>query len=72
MLPETTSHSHPHEHFKENGNTLPHVNLATTVDRPPSTAGLYTSNVKDPAEIKSPQLTRGENVALANAAAGAR
>ncbi|RPD66883.1 polymerase [Lentinus tigrinus ALCF2SS1-7] len=72
MLPETTPHTHSHEHFKENGNTLPHVNIATTVDRPPSTAGLYTSNVKDPAEIKSPQLSRGENVTLANAAPGAR
>ncbi len=71
MLPETTT-THPHEHFKENGNTLPHVNMVTTVDRPPSTAGLYTSNVKDPAEIKSPQLSRSENVALTTVAPSAR
>ncbi|TFK94256.1 polymerase [Polyporus arcularius HHB13444] len=72
MLPETTTTTHPHEHFKENGNTLPHVNMVTTVDRPPSTAGLYTSNVKDPAEIKSPQLSRSENVALTTVAPSAR
>ena len=39
------------------------VQGATEVTSPSN--GLYTSNVKDPSEIKSPQLPFGENVAVA-------
>ena len=35
----------------------------------PQSNGLYTSNVKDPSEIKSPQLPFGENVAVATGVA---
>ena len=68
--PETTTINLPHEVLKnsENGAVLPHVSMATTVDRPTPTAGLYTSNVKDPGSIKSPQLPVGENVAVATGA----
>ncbi|KAH8096719.1 polymerase [Cristinia sonorae] len=40
----------------------------TTVEVPPPNAGLYTSNVKDPSQIKSPHLPFGENVAVATSA----
>lgn len=74
MVPETSTADFPHEALKsvENGVTLPHVNTARTVERPSSNTGLYTSNVKDPGEIKSPRLPLGENVAVATAAAGGR
>lgn len=75
MLPETSTHIVvPHEVFKrsDNGVALPHVSVTTPVERPSSTVGLYTSQVKDPAEIKSPQLPLGENVAVATTTTGAR
>ncbi|TCD67511.1 polynucleotide adenylyltransferase [Steccherinum ochraceum] len=40
-----------------------------SVEAPPSNGGLYTNNVKDPSQIKSPQLPFGENVAVATSAA---
>jgi poly(A) polymerase len=36
-----------------------------------NTAGIYTSAVKDPSEIRSPQLPLGENVAIATNSAAA-
>ncbi|OCH94279.1 poly-A polymerase [Obba rivulosa] len=40
----------------------------TTLTAAPSSNGIYTSNVKDPSQIKSPQLPFGENVAVATSA----
>ncbi|KAI0353126.1 poly-A polymerase [Trametes cingulata] len=69
-ITENSAAALPHEALKdaENGiNSLPHINTATTVERPPSSAGVYKSAVKEPSQIKSPQLPRGENVAVATA-----
>jgi len=41
----------------------------TNVEVPPPGTGVYTTNVKDPSQIKSPQLPFGENVAVATGAA---
>ncbi|THH28420.1 hypothetical protein EUX98_g5765 [Antrodiella citrinella] len=41
----------------------------TNVEAPPPNAGVYNSSVKDPSQIKSPQLPFGENVAVATGAA---
>lgn len=74
MVPETSTVTLPHEVLKSSGNgtTLSQVNLATIVEQPTSTSGLYTSEVKDLASLKLPQLPRGENVAIATNPAGAR
>lgn len=69
-MSETSAVVPPHEALKnaENGiNSLPHINTATVVERPPSSAAAYKSPIKEPSQIKSPQLPRGENVAVATA-----
>ncbi|KAI0774546.1 polymerase [Fomes fomentarius] len=73
MVPETSTVTLPHEVLKSSGNgTTSQVNLATIVEQPTSTSGLYTSEVKDLASLRLPQLPRGENVAIATNPAGAR
>ena len=61
----------PHEALNngaENGvKALPHINTATTVEQPPPSAGVYKPPVKDTTQVKSPQLPKGENVAVATA-----
>ncbi|KAI0921175.1 hypothetical protein AcW1_004762 [Taiwanofungus camphoratus] len=43
----------------------------TSVEVTPASTGIYASSVKDPSQIKTPQLPFGENVAVATGAAGA-
>ncbi|OJT05410.1 Poly(A) polymerase pla1 [Trametes pubescens] len=69
-MSETTAAAPPHEALKnaENGiNSLPHINTAAVVEQPPSSAAAYKPLIKEPSQIKSPQLPRGENVAVATA-----
>lgn len=40
------------------------------VNPPTESAGIYTPTVKDPADVKSPQLPFGENVAVATGVVG--
>ncbi|TBU41452.1 polymerase [Dichomitus squalens] len=67
-LPKMSTVTLPHETVKvsENGDTLPHHGVTSSVERP-ATNGLYANNTKDSAEIKSPHLPLGENVAIATA-----
>ena len=68
-MPDTSNLALPHESVKtpQNGEILPHHGVTSPVERP-TTNGLYTNNVKEPDEIKSPHLPLGENVAIATAA----
>lgn len=43
------------------------VRPPTVVEAPPPDSGIYTSSVKDPAEIRSPQLPVGEATVVSHA-----
>ncbi|KZT71564.1 Poly(A) polymerase [Daedalea quercina L-15889] len=58
--------------IKNGQNGVTSINLAATTastETIPAGNGIYTSNVKDPSQIKSPQLPFGENVAVATGVA---
>ncbi|KAH9948792.1 poly-A polymerase [Amylocystis lapponica] len=62
----------PSQPFKTNQNgtaaPLAAVSLSTPVETSPASTSIYTSSIKDPSQIKSPQLPFGENVAVATGA----
>lgn len=63
----TSNGSHPVASLKPSHNSVTNGTHATLTAPEASlaTSGLYAPTVKDPAQIKSPQLPFGENVAIA-------